>query len=702
MMKKILMKNVNEIILLLYLLLFSRGFEICFKIHDFNYGIVILLYLWALLLYWFYVKILVKFTYSVLFTLIIIIVFTILSRYHIFNPTTIIYNSFVNIRSSYLESLSLNFTMLIPFLLMIIPIYICSIFYLKDKLPFITLILTLPIMYLFWYNGFSLKLYTISYIILSCFELGINIYFASSRVAKKYNQKFIIPRSNNSIYIAIMVVLIASFTAFAGETFGVKSIEQAKDDRMREIIKNVDSVKNIYGLNYSGYGSNSSKLGGPIKINYNLALKVKSSKPMYLRGNVLDYYSGFGWSKKTDSYYMFNNRTISKVGKSEKIQISPQTLITSTFLAPLNTFNIVSEKNNILYNTSNIFIVANKGTVTTQYTAEYELTQVEKFSDDALYAKEAIEKYKKYLQLPDNITPEIYNLVNDLLKDCKNNREKINKINKYLLEHYSYSLDVTSVPKDNEFLAYFLFKEKSGYCTYFATAATIFARIAGIPARYVEGFNMDNTMDVEGVYLVGNNRAHAWTEILISPINNSWEIFDCTPGYSDGNQQHEIIMPKTNSEGVKFTDEEFKTTKSINLNRIPKINISYLFILGAMCLTLFLVGLALIFIRRRRSIRYVNKILCCQGVIPIYYYSKKRLSTIGINWSDSLSDEEGATGLKDKVLREKFIDLVRVFYEEYYGGSIDKSFNKPEFYKYLEQYIRRNSNFFKYYYNKLR
>lgn len=702
MMKRFLIKNMYEVILLLYLLLFSRGFEISYKIHNFNYGIILLLYLWSLLLYWFYNKILVNFTYKVLFTCMSLIIFAIFSLYHIFNPTTIIYNSYVNIKSSYLESFSINFSMLIPLLLIIITLYVCIILYLRDRVPYITLILTIPALYLLWYNGFSLKLYTNIYIILSCFDLGINVHSASERKSQKTNHKFLVATNNNYIYIAIMASSLAVFTAFAGETFGVKSIEQIKNDRIKTTIESVNSVKNIYGLNYSGYGSNSSKLGGPIVINYNLALKVKSSKPMYLRGNVLDHYNGFGWSKETDSYYMFNSKSISKGGRSEKIEISPQTLVTSTFLAPLNTFNIVSEKNNILYNTSNIFIVGNKDTVITTYTAEFDLPEVEIFSDDATYVKEASEKYKKYLQLPDNITAETYNLVKDVLKDCKNNTEKINKIKNYLLEHYKYSLGVSNVAKDKEFLDYFLFKEKKGYCTYFATASTIFARIAGIPARYVEGFSMDNTVDNNGVYLVGNNRAHAWTEFLTSPINNSWEILDCTPGYSDGNRQHEIIMPKANSESEKVIKDEFKTSKTANVNKLPRFNISYLVIVEFVCLILVLLVLAMIFIRVRRLIRNVNKILCCQGVIPIYYYSKKRLSTIGIKWSDSLSDEEGALGLKDEVLREKFINIVRVFYEEYYGGNIDINFDKLAFYKYLEAYVKKNSNFLKYYYNKLR
>lgn len=695
-------KNFYKIILLSYLLVFSRLFEISYKIHNFNYGIIVLLYLMALLLNWFYVKILKKFAYKVIFTGTILIILLILSVYHIFNPYTILYNSANNIRSIYLESLSINFDTLMPFLVILIPASIAIIFSFKDKVPFITLILTLPIMYLFWYNDCSIKLYTNIYIILSCFDLGINIHSKSLRKARNNNYKILIP-VNNIVYITIMVILIASFTAFAGETFGIKSIEQFKNDRMRRIISEVNSFENMYGLNYSGYGSNSSILGGPIEMDYNLALKVKSSKPMYLRGNVSDYYSGFGWGKSSDKYYTFDSRPKSKVVKSEKVEISPQTLITSTFLAPLNTFNIVYQKGNVLYNTSNVFIVGNKNNVTAPYTVEYDLTEHEKPNNDPSYDKEDNEKYVKYLQLPSNITPEVYNLVKGLIKDCKSNGEKINKINKYLLENYKYSLKVTTVPKDKEFLDYFLFKEKKGYCTYFATAATIFARIAGIPSRYVEGFSMDNTKDINGVYLVGNNRAHAWSEVLISPSEDLWETLECTPVFSEGTQQqHEIILPKTNSKDVEFIDGETEKVKTGNKYKIPIINIPYLFILNFISLGLILLVLVAVFIRLRRWIRNKNRILCCNGVIPIYYYSKKRLSTIGISWSDSLSDKEGALGLKDEVLREHFINIVEVFYEECYGGNIDTSYNKLEFYKYLEGYIKRKSSFFKYYYNKLK
>ncbi|MBC8059551.1 MAG: hypothetical protein H7Y18_02690, partial [Clostridiaceae bacterium] len=188
-------------------------------------------------------------------------------------------------------------------------------------------------------------------------------------------------------------------------------------------------------------------------------------------------------------------------------------------------------------------------------------------------------------------------------------------------------------------------------------------------------------------------------EILTSNSKDSWEIFDCTPDFSETSQGHKIIMPNANLKGVKGMDIETKTVKKSN-NKIPMINISYFFILCLLSLALFLGVIGVVFIRVRRWRRNKNKILFCQGVIPLYYYSKKRLTTVGIKWSNTSSDEEGALGLKDEILREHFINIVKVFYEEYYGGTIDPSFDKLEFYKYLEGYIKKSSGFFKYYYNK--
>lgn len=37
-------------------------------------------------------------------------------------------------------------------------------------------------------------------------------------------------------------------------------------------------------------------------------------------------------------------------------------------------------------------------------------------------------------------------------------------------------------------VSYFVLEAPEGYCVYFASAMAVMARIAGLPARYVEGY----------------------------------------------------------------------------------------------------------------------------------------------------------------------------------------------------------------------
>lgn len=77
---------------------------------------------------------------------------------------------------------------------------------------------------------------------------------------------------------------------------------------------------------------------------------------------------------------------------------------------------------------------------------------------------------------------------------------------------------------------YFLFHQKKGYCTYFASAFGVLARCVGIPTRYVEGFMVDyKEKDNVGAYQVGSNNAHAWVEAYIEGIG--WIPFEPTPAF---------------------------------------------------------------------------------------------------------------------------------------------------------------------------
>jgi uncharacterized membrane protein len=98
---------------------------------------------------------------------------------------------------------------------------------------------------------------------------------------------------------------------------------------------------------------------------------------------------------------------------------------------------------------------------------------------------------------------------------------------------YTYSLTTKKVPEDADFIDYFLFESKQGYCTSYATAMAVLGRCIGIPTRYVEGFMAKfEYRDEEAMYLVKNSQAHAWAEAYMKGVG--WVPFEATtPFYSN-------------------------------------------------------------------------------------------------------------------------------------------------------------------------
>ena len=104
-----------------------------------------------------------------------------------------------------------------------------------------------------------------------------------------------------------------------------------------------------------------------------------------------------------------------------------------------------------------------------------------------------------------------------------------------LAKNAEYSLTPGATPEKDDFVSYFLNTSHKGYCVHFATAGVILARMAGIPARYAEGY-VATKQDMEsgakqpdGGYSVSikDCRGHAWAEIYYYGIG--WVPFEFTP-----------------------------------------------------------------------------------------------------------------------------------------------------------------------------
>lgn len=123
--------------------------------------------------------------------------------------------------------------------------------------------------------------------------------------------------------------------------------------------------------------------------------------------------------------------------------------------------------------------------------------------------------YYKYLQLPEKLPQRVKELAVNITVDYNNLYDKIKAVESYLSTNYSYTLNTNNLPLDRDFVDYFLFEEKEGYCTYYASAMVILLRSIGIPARYIEGFMLPDNKENGNYYYVTNQNAHAWPEVYL-------------------------------------------------------------------------------------------------------------------------------------------------------------------------------------------
>lgn len=152
--------------------------------------------------------------------------------------------------------------------------------------------------------------------------------------------------------------------------------------------------------------------------------------------------------------------------------------------------------------------------------------------------------YKNYLSVPEtDAMMEIREKYASVLNTPHDNSVSgvammLDLIRETIARDCEYSLQPGKTPSNRDFVNYFLLENKKGYCTSFASAGVILARMAGIPARYATGYivvesdiNSGNRNDAGSVTVdVKDNRSHAWAEIYIDEFG--WIPYEFTAGYS--------------------------------------------------------------------------------------------------------------------------------------------------------------------------
>lgn len=267
---------------------------------------------------------------------------------------------------------------------------------------------------------------------------------------------------------------------------------------------------------------------------------------------------------------------------------------------------------------------------------------------------DALKKYddftsKTYTQVPDNISSKLKDFIKDNNIRTDNTNNTIADVVKVLKDSgsYKYTLSPGRVPDGTDFVEYFLFENKKGYCRHFATAATLLLREAGIPARYAEGYKFESTQFANTNYIeLLDSNAHAWVEVYYS--GTGWMPIEVTPGAGqsgslggvaesslESSRESSSESSKSNVESSADIDpessmessEQHTDDTSKDISDIPETDndsniapIVYIMLVPICCAVIYIILVLNRFIRVRKRRRSFNDRNINRAALALYGY----------------------------------------------------------------------------------
>ncbi len=728
-------------------------------IKGFSYSYVIFLFLISLFIYWIYSYVLKNHKHRIIATMsLLIIIFLIIYPNKMKFDNFIMGNLIDNFNELYRLTEKAEPTafgqykfMFILAFAILVPI-VLGISYKFHKL---IIFINLAYVASMWFLGYiedvkkNLKLY----LFITLFSSAI---FAYSKVYRKFtkdNIKVKLDFKKMVVLSCVFSLIVSSISIILPQNFKGKYYTYHKGKFINKFSEGfqknpLDVAKgSSYDLKLSGYSNNDKKLGGRIILDDKVAFEMEGQYIKYIRGSMKNYYTGNMWKSNNISYWKKDNQNIrehnvfnSQDSKKCEVKITPREIKTTSIMVPIYPYEINGINGNLYYDNTPVFMSSE--IQNSPYSVKYvggAMESIEEFqkhfkehgrNHTTYFLGEMINsteeeksfkstepeiqrnlgrtcsimdgdtvktKYNEYLQMPNSVSERVYKLTYDIIKGSKSSEEKVERIINYLNKNYQYSLEVFDVPEEKDFVDYFLFDEKKGYCTYFATATTIMCRIAGVPARYSEGFKVENKGERNTRIDVTNQEAHAWSEVLIDPERDIWTIADPAPTPVEYRRKKKKKNTNINIDDIKINKSKNKQTNMQNqevsgeksgIKLTPKqikvISITLIFI------AILALNYALYKFRRKRLIK-------AKGIIPLYCFTARRLKSIDITRGESIGDKEFVESIKDDELRNKLLNMVDVYYKEHYGNITDSDFDRKEFIDFIEKYILSVEGKLKYY-----
>jgi len=288
-------------------------------------------------------------------------------------------------------------------------------------------------------------------------------------------------------------------------------------------------------------------LGGPANPTDDMVMRVETDADLLLRGTIKRNYTGYSWvdaqAKARYLYYDFTHGSVRDTvfdadaaeklkgfslhsGRVEMLEDGTSTLFVPGQLAEFE----MSLADAVYYNSAGELFLTRAVDAGDSYAFSTRIAQDDSALIAAVAGREGVQD-KRYAEiladctgLPEGIDSRVYALAVELTGNSANAAEKALAIRDYLAQNYDYTLEGGYPEPGRDFVSWFLLESKEGYCSYFASSMAVLCRIAGLPARYVEGYYVKANPGGESI-ITGEN-AHAWVEVYFSGLG--WIAFDPT------------------------------------------------------------------------------------------------------------------------------------------------------------------------------
>jgi len=313
--------------------------------------------------------------------------------------------------------------------------------------------------------------------------------------------------------------------------------------------------RDVFTLASEGYYPQGlGQLGGPATPREEPVMAVITPRKTYLRGVVKNIYTGRTWLEDIGGRrYLWTaprfeelrttafDQNLPTLGETvESTLLSPRLMqvrmlrdSASTMFVPQRLRTLTAEDRLTPYFnlSSEVFATSNlqPGDVwtveaplfTSQDSGIRQLVEAAAAAEDPNWATVC----DRYLQLHEQIDQRVYEMATQATAGISSPYDQAIALERFLASNFAYNLDVPLQSPNHDFVSSFLIEGKEGYCTYFASAMTVMCRMAGLPARYVEGYVA--YPDGEGLAVVTGKEGHAWTEVYFRGFG--WVTFDATP-----------------------------------------------------------------------------------------------------------------------------------------------------------------------------